>query len=107
MENDTLDPIVADVVFRELMTTLGAKPRVTSPKEYHELELDEECETRLDHLEQILTEIARDYGFRYERPYLTQDGKKLLARTLTGFIKRYAFDLRDSMRSAMPGFVCI
>jgi len=52
--------------------------------------LDMTAKERLEWLRPVLSDLARDYGCRYEVPILSDDSKRLLAETPVQFIKLYA-----------------
>ena len=107
MGNDSVNAVIANAVFENLMEKLGAKHLATPLLEYGMLHLHEMAGAQLEALKPVLTDIAKNYGFQYEDPMLTIEGERLITTSLTKFIKRYAWDLKDSMRSAMPGLVLI
>ena len=107
METVTESAVVANALYQDLMIGLGVRPLETTVAEYKRIRLHEEAEMRLESMAPILAEIARSYGFRYESPHLTEAGEQLITNSWTKFIKEYAYCIRESMRSAMPGFICI
>ncbi len=114
MSKEIVNAVIAKGIFDALMETERARPSNTRPAEYDLLYQQEEAETRrvraearLEDLREALAFIAESYGYQYEKPILTEDGEELILRSWDAFVKRYASDLKDSMRSAMPGMVYI
>ena len=105
--NETVNAIAAKATFESLMRLLRTKPLESSVADYEALKHQEDIEMQLEVLEPVLSDITKGYGFRYESPGLSEEGEELLMNSLTGFIKRYAWDLKESMRGPMPGFVYI
>ena len=107
MGNESVNAVIANAVFENLMEKLGARYTPAPIAAYGLLHLHEMASEHLEHLKPVLAGIAENYGFRYEHPMLTVEGERLITTSWTKFIKRYAWDLKDSMRSAMPGLVLI
>ena len=107
MGNEKVDAVFAKALYEQLMIGHGARYAKAPIAEYLLLELHEQAEDRLDELQPVLSGIAEDYRFSYEKPMLTEAGEKLVTSSSMEFVSEYANVLRESLRGPMPGFVCI
>lgn len=86
--------LAAKLAFVELMITHGFKADDLPFEGYIALFVDEMADEQLEMLCPMLAELARGFGFQFEVPMLSEEGKTLITNSPTEFIKHYERRLR-------------
>ena len=107
MDDITTEAVIGCATFDNLMQKLCTTQVQTSVTTMRQIHRDEMINAELEILEPALAGVAKWYGMAYETPMLTKVGEELLLCSWVLFIKRYTRAMEESLRSPMPGFICI
>ena len=84
----------AKEVFGGLMKTLHVRVPDASAGEFENIFMDERASEELEMIEPMLAGLSAQYGFQYQTPTLSDEGKTLITNSPEFFLKHYERRLR-------------